>query len=365
MQIEQCKTIQDMILFSQKFGKGIDAKFVAEQKANENFSVTPAANWYDASGIESAIKDMTTQRGHLLSRLSAGYEGNNLPVSYPVPYNITNQFMKGKTEWTDSARPAISATAPTDAKGTITQQSFIIQFNVTDEMIKHSTDKQLYDKIVEMAAKAYVSTVEGCIINGDAETGGTGNVNSDDQAPATTFGSAAYHSLLIDHGIRESAINATASKVDVGAFDSDDIISVLGKMGATYKGRMSEIIVAAEPSTYLTMMTDDGLKLAINTRNASVDGGTMRPFGLDLISHDLVPMTEADGKVSATPSNNTKGQFVAVYAPAVRWGLGNDMKIEVERIQGYGFTVTATVQFGFVILDAANTCAVGYDVTLV
>jgi len=317
MNIEQCKTIQDMILFAQKFGKGEDKKFHAEQKANENFATSSAANWYDASGIESAIKDMTTQRGHLLSRLSEGFEGNNLPVSYPVPYNITNQFMLGKTEWADSARPAFSNTAPTDVKGTITQKSLIIQFGVTDEMINHSTDKQLFDKIVEMAGKACVSTIEGMIINGDSETGATGNVNSDDQAPATTFGSAAYHSLLIDHGIRESGINGVGL-YDVGAFDSDDVITTISKMGNTYKSRLSEIVVLAEPTTYLNMMTDDGLKLAINTRNAAVDGGVMKPFGLDLIPHDLVPKTEADGKVSATANNNTKGQFAAVLRSS-RW----------------------------------------------
>jgi hypothetical protein len=36
------------------------------------------------------------------------------------------------------------------------------------------------------------------LVNGDTEDGATGNINSDDQAPETTFGSSDYHTLLLD-----------------------------------------------------------------------------------------------------------------------------------------------------------------------
>jgi len=358
---EQIKSVEDLLLYARKNGSPM------ETKANENVDPTTNANWYSAYGMVSEIKDMTFQRGQLLSQLQEGFEGNNLPDSYPVPYNITNQFMQGKTVWRDEARPSFDNRPMTDAKGTIAPVSFILQIGVNDEMIATSTDKGLYDKLVQMLAKAAVSTVEGCIINGDTETGGTGNVNSDDQAPATTFateGGAEYHSLKIDHGIRENCV--TNSKTyDVSAFDSDDMMTVRALLAGRYNSRASDLLYLFEPSTHLTAMTDDAFKLAYATRNPSVDGSNLQSaFGVTSIVHDLVPKTEADGKVSATPSNNTKGQFLCVFKPAIRWGYGKDVQIEVERVQGYGFELTLTMKFGFVILDLANTCAMGRDVTV-
>ena len=360
--INEIKSVEDMILFAQKNG-GAPMRAELEKKSNENLDPTTNANWYNAYGMVNAIKDMTATRGQLLPYLQEGFEGSNLPDSYPVPYDITNVFMKGKTVWRDTARPAFAATAATDAKGTIAPVSFILQFGINDEMIANSTDKQIFDYIVKKAAKAAVSTVEGCILNGDTETGGTGNVNSDDQAPATTFGSADYHSLKIDHGIRESAIN-NSKTYDVSAFDSDDIQVVRGLLASRYSVMASDLLTIWEPATYLVAMTDDALKLAANTKNASIDGGVMTPYGMAAVPSDLFPLTEADGKVSATPGNNTKGGFAIVFKPAIRWGFGKDVQIETERVQGYGFEITVTMKFGFVILDASNTCAVGRDITV-
>ena len=61
---------------------------------------------------------------------------------------------------------------------------------------------------------------------------------------------------------------------------------------------------------------------------------------------------------------NKKGQFLAVYKPAVRWGFGQDVEIEVERVVGYGFHMVITCEVGFVILDPTNTCAAGINVTI-
>lgn len=337
-----------------------------ETKANENVDITQNSNWYEASGVKNSIMKMVSKKGHLLSQLQGGFEGDNLPDSYPLPYDVTDYFMQGKSAWTDEARPAFNNQQVTDAKGTLSQTEFIIQFGLTDKMMRHSTDKQIFDYIVGKASDAFVRTVESCIINGDTETGATGNVNSDDQAPATTFassGGAQDHRLKIDNGIRESAIN-NSQTLDVSAFDSDDLMSLVALLDSQYQERMDELLFLVEPSTYLKMLTDDGLKLAINTARPAVDGATPQPFGIDLFAHAGVPKTEADGKQSATGSNNTKGQILTVYKPAVRWGYGQNFKLEVERVQGYGFEITGTMEFGFAILDRTNSVAAGINVTV-
>ena len=366
MRVENIKTIDQLLEATHVIGRGKQGDFLMERKADENLSVTNDPNWYDAYGVVNTIKDMTTKSGHLLSELSEGYEGDNLPVSYPVPYNITDYFMLGKSEWEDEARPAFNNTDPTASKSTITQTELIIQFGVTDKMVRHATDKGLFDKVVAIAQKSAIRSIEGMIINGDTETGATGNVNSDDQAPATTFGSASYHSLLLDHGIRESAIN-NAGTDNTGTFDSDLYMTAVGLMGSAYQSDVTQILALAEPSTYNKILTDDGIKLATNTMSPTIDGNgkfSVSPFGIKTLSHSLVPKTEADGKVSATPANNTLGQLVMVYKPAVRWGFGQNVLTEVERVQGYGWEITVTMEFGFVLLDYTNTSSALINVTV-
>lgn len=355
-QMRSLKTIDDFFAYVKKAP-------VTETKANENVDITQNSAWYSAAGVKNSIKDMTAKVSPLLSRLTEGYEGANLPDSYPIPYDITNYFMKGKAAWTDSAVPAVSATQVTSNSSTLTQVSFIHQINVTDEMLDNCTDEELYNKLVSILSKTSARTIEDCIINGDSETGATSNVNSDDQAPATTFGSAQYHSLKIDHGLRESAIN-NSKTVDVSAFDSDDMITVQNLLSSQYLEDPSQLLWLFEPKTKNVAMTDDAFKLAVNNSRPAVEGGLPAPWGTELLVSSLVPTTEADGKVSATPANNTKGQFICFYKPAVRWGFGKELNIESTRVAGFGYTLTATMRFGFVILDAANVVAVGRNVTI-
>ena len=303
-----------------------------------------------------------------MPRLAGGYEGDGLPKSYPVPYDITNYFLKGKTAWTDSAVPAVSAQQVSDAKVTLTPTSMILQMNITDEMIDHATDKRIRDYIIGKLSKAATRTMESMIINGDAETGASGNVNSDDQAPATTFsttGGASDHRILLDHGIRESAIN-NSNTLDVSGFDSDDIMSVINKLDPRYVQMRDELLIVSEPQTYNSILVDDALKLLANTSRATIDGGAPKPYGVELLVSDLVPKTEADGKMAGiTPANNTLGQFIVFHKEAVRHGFGQGVNIEVTRVAGYGYTLTLTLEWGFVVVDAANTCAAGINVTLI
>jgi hypothetical protein len=47
----------------------------------------------------------------------------------------------------------------------------------------------LQSKILEKLAKSFTRTIESVIVNADPNTSTAGNINSDDQAAATTFAS--------------------------------------------------------------------------------------------------------------------------------------------------------------------------------
>ena len=339
-----------------------------ETKADEVLSTINNTNWYEASGMKNTIKDLTPQFGQLLGQLSGGFEGSDLPKSYPVPYNVTDYYMQGKTQWEDEARPSFNLKTITDNKNTITQTSMILEFGVSDEMISYSTDAKLMAFVTKMITKALARTVEGMIINGDSEAGATGNINSDDQAPATTYaadGGTQYHATLLDNGLRETAINNSGT-VDIGAFDSDDMIAVLALLGENYQEKKADLLWLFNPTTHTKAMADDGLKLAVNRASeTALDAGIInKPWGIDLMTSELVRKTQADGKLSATGSNNTLGQFLLFAKTAVRWGYGRGFELEVERVQGYGFKLTATVDVGFTIVDRLNAVAAGINVTV-
>jgi len=339
-----------------------------ETKANEVLSTINNTNWYDAYGMVNDIKDLTPQFGKVLSQFQGGFEGNNLPVSYPIPYDITDYYMQGKSEWEDETKPAFNIKTQTDNKNTLALTPLILEFGISDKMISHSTDKQLYEKVLQKLLKSAARTIESMIINGDSTAGATGNVNSDDQAPATTFaadGGTAYHATLLDHGIRENSIT-NSNTYNVGAFDSDDMLATVRKLAERYQEEFDDILFLTNPSTGVVMMTDDGFKLASSTnKGAAIDTGVIaKPWGIDMVSSPLVPKAEADGKVSKTPGNNTLGQFAVVYKPAVRWGFGKDIQVEVVRVAGYGFHMIVTAEAGFTILDLTNTCALGMNVTI-
>ena len=147
----QIKSIEDLIRSAKHQDPQMQKDVLdLEKKSNENVNITQNANWYDAYGVVNSIKDLSSKNGNIMPRLAGGYEGDGLPKSYPVPYDITNYFLKGKTAWTDSAVPAVSAQQVSDAKVTLTPTSMILQMNITDEMIDHATDKRIRDYILRI-----------------------------------------------------------------------------------------------------------------------------------------------------------------------------------------------------------------------
>jgi len=336
-----------------------------EIKSGEVISPANDANWYNANGTVSSIRNFAVENSNFLKAFSEGYLGENLPASYPVPYDITNYKARKKTVWADTGNPTRAAKAMSDAKGTVTQTSLIFELEVADEMIRHATDTNLKSYVEKKGAEAMVNSIINMMINGDTTTAATGNVNSDDQAPATTFADGANDDSLTMNGMRYAAI-ANSKTYSVADFDSDDIKAVDKKLAARYSTKVNKIVRIVDPSTYNTILTDDAIKLALNTRmEAGIDSGERASlFGSELIQTEWVPLTEADGKCSATAANNVKGQIISVYAPAVVYGFGSKAIVETERVAGYGYRLVFSMEFGFTILDAANSVALGINVTV-
>jgi hypothetical protein len=353
---------------------------VPETKANE--VMNPGATGYGAEFIPTEvfakqIFDLVPQRARLLPLLP-GNHGSNLPKKYVAPVvglSVGDLLFQGKSDWSTGYAyqtqddHGIKKAATMNVS--LDQVPFICEVNISDAQLRYNavnTEQYVIDQIT----KGMAYTIDSAIINGDSEAGSTGNVNSDDQAPATTFaaeGGALYHATMIDHGIRERAINGTYT-VNAGTLDAADYSALLAKLGQ-YGERpedclfLQSILVSAK-----TRAIADFVDASKNGGAELIRKGILpTPYGVDILQHRAVPKTEADGKCAASAGSNTLGQVLAIYKPAIQYGFGADMNFEIVRVPGYGWRIVVTFDFAFSIVDSAAslanpTCAAAISVTI-
>lgn len=351
-----------------------------ETKANEVMHPTNTGygeEFVPSEVFRSEVIDLIPQRARLLPLLP-GNQGSNLPIRYTGPVvglSVEDLLFQGKPEWTTGDPSATENDHGTSRAQTmdvtIEQKSFICEVRISDQLMRYNA-ANLEQYVKDQLARGMAYTVDFAIINGDSEAGATGNVNSYDQAPATTYatqGGANFAGTVIDHGIRESAINNSYT-VNVGTLAADDYASLLGVLGE-YAERPEDCLFIQPVSVTAKMRTLDEFELMTNSGDrATIQKGIMpTPYGVDVLQHRAVKKTEADGKLSATGSNNTKGQILAIYKPAIQYGFGQEMKLEMVRVPGYGWRLVATFDFGFTIVDAGAsltnpTVAAGINVTV-
>jgi HK97 family phage major capsid protein len=179
---------------------------------------------------------------------------------------------------------------------------------------------------------------DSAVLNGDTTNAATGNINLDDADPADT-----KHYLAWD-GIRHVAIvDNTANGVNHGgaAVTYSAIADLLSKMVDTtylmdwgHPTDASDVVFVADPFTsdavrqldeVINWNTQQGLQL-LNAQTAAV-------FNHPFINGSMaLSLTEADGKVSTTGSNNTQGQVVAYNRRGFVAGWRRRVRVELERL---------------------------------
>lgn len=180
---------------------------------------------------------------------------------------------------------------------------------------------------------------DSLVLNGDDTNAGTGNINLDDADPADT-----KHYLAWD-GIRHvGLVDNTDNQIDVGgAISYGTLVDALSYMVDTtylmdwgHPTSPEDVVYIADPFTadkvrqldeVINWLTEQGGKL-LNGQVAAV-------FNHPFINGSMaMSLTEADGFVSTTGSNNTKGQVVAYNRRAFLAGWRRRVKVETERMPG-------------------------------
>lgn len=285
-----------------------------------------------------------------------GFHGNNMGASVKVPVKWEVWFAQGNSEWTTWAGILAqwnNLLGTWDV--TITQAPLIISVDISKKLVNHSI-ADIESLVIDDIARQVVRTAESMIINGDSSNASTWNVNCDDAVPSATFAAGTNdHRLLLSNGIRKVALDWTVNVdyKDVWTLEFDDYITVRALLW-DYSYDLDNILLIMNGATYNKTLTLSEFKKQYQNWVSSVivDWKIVNKLAWTefVVSRDF-GLTEADGKQSSTASSNTKGGFAYIYKPAIQYGYGQPVEIDVVKIPWKGYSVIATFEFGFAIVS--------------
>ena len=172
--------------------KELSEKKIADMRLKTNEVVHTTNTGYGkelipVNVLTDTVLEMVPMYAGILNAFMVGFHGNSMGKSEKVPIVGEIPFAQGNSEWTTGAG-AIAQGKQLLPTGdvTINQYSMIVSVDVSNEELAYSV-ADLQTMILRKMSQSFVRTFESAIVNADPETSSVGNVNSDDQAPATTF----------------------------------------------------------------------------------------------------------------------------------------------------------------------------------
>lgn len=203
------------------------------------------------------------------------------------------------------------------------------------------------------AALAVAHYADSLVLNGDTTNAGTGNINLDDADPADT-----KHYLAFD-GIRHAfLVDNTANGVDAaGAVTLAQLHNQRAKMldltrlvDWGHPIESTDLVYCSDPETADKIaQLDEYLTVDKYGPNATIHNGEAGKIaGHPHISTIAISKTEADGKVSTTGANNTKGQVVTLNRRGYKVGWRRRVMVETERLPARDQTrIVYSLRLGF------------------
>lgn len=296
------------------------------------------------------------------SRVAADIPTQPMPTDpFDMPLGLGDVTWRKGTQNT-----APTASDPATAKSTLTSTEQVAEVDWSYDLDEDSVVAVL-PALRQRIGLSGGEQMDAFIINADATNAGTGNINLDDADPPDD----SYYLSAGQDGIRHLAlVDNTGQGSGVGAAIDDAkmvaILKLLGKYGLDYQNCR----IVPDIATYFTMlgMTNVATVDKYGPQATILSGELARYRGIPVIPSASVPLTEADGKVSTTGGNNTKGQIVAYNRNMWRVGFRRQLLVEVDRlIQKRQLVMVVSFRIAVAAHGArasAKHAAVGYNITV-
>lgn len=206
-------------------------------------------------------------------------------------------------------------------------------------------------------AKSYAELLDKVWYNGDVVTAGTGNINSDDAAPAA----GSYY--LHQDGLIKSSITA-ANTVNVGTLELADIRAARQAMGIKGVDPTQLILVVSNDVYYKLLGLGQAETVEKFGGRATVVNGVLAAIdGIEVLPTSLISNALATGKVHTT-TGNTLGRAILVYKPDMLHGFKRDLTVHTEYLPEYDqFRFTSHVRYAIKI-KATDSAIVLRNITL-
>lgn len=180
-------------------------------------------------------------------------------------------------------------------------------------------------------ARSGAYTWDAFAINADATSASTGNINLDDDTPA----SDAYYLSSGQDGIRHQYIvDNTGQHTDAGgdALTDTDMLGALADMGK-YGVRPEQTVIIVSPQVYIKMFDLGNIATMdkVGDRAAYVTGMVNDYMRIPVIISSAQPLAEADGKVCKTAASNTLGTISIFNLSQWYTGFKRSLMIESAR----------------------------------
>lgn len=289
------------------------------------------------TGDELVPYDMSEQLWNdffLASRVAASLQTVTMPTNpFDIPLSL------GAVTWRKGTQMTPTTTSdPATAKSTLTATELVTQQDWSYTM-QEDAIAALMPGLRARLAQSGAEIIDDFAINADNQTAATGNVNSDDAAPAAD----SYYLSEGQNGMRRLAITDNAGQTFNAGGDAladTDLTAALSLMDK-YAVDPTRLRMAVDVGTYLNGLLSTATGAPGNNvitidrfgPGAVVQTGQLASYrGVPVLVSASMRETEADGRISAvTPANNTLGQILLYHVDMWYAGFMRDLLIEVDR----------------------------------
>jgi HK97 family phage major capsid protein len=212
----------------------------------------------------------------------------------------------------------------------------------------------------EQALRVMADAIDHVLLNGDTETGATGNINSDDGAPGSTT------KYLVFDGLRKlGLVTNTGNGEDASDAPSVSLLRTTRfLMPSRYALRPKDCAYVMDGSTYAALLSDTSLATVdkFGPHATVLTGEIGKVDGVPVLVSAEMPLTMADGKVDS--SGNSKGQVVCAYRPGWIVGYRRRVAATMDYLPYYdAYQMVATVRLAFARFDT-EVASVLYNITV-
>ena len=343
------------------FVKGEYAAMRADAyKAMTSTGTNAGDEWVPTFASSELWRDM-----HLATSVSAQIPRVAMPTN---PYTLPTLDADVTFYYASSENTAVTVSDLNTGNATLTAKKVQAEVNFSGEL----TEDSIIPIVPEIRANLVrrgAQVMDDLIVHGDTETGGTGNVNSDDAAPA----SGSFYLAL--SGLRKFCLVTNTGQVKqfAGAPTMTLFNNTRAKLGK-YGARPSDLLFITGISTVISFQDLAQFQTLekYGPQATILTGELGRIAGIPVLLSESIPgastdKVDDDGLYTTTSvaTNDTDGWFVLVNKSQWKQGFRRELQIESFRdVQKDMNILVASFRMALIPSGIATThTAVGYDIT--